>query len=159
MDKKLGIIGIGNPFRGDDGIGLHLIQQIDKKQWGAGVDIIDGGIGGMNLYHIIASFGVVLLVDAVDFNSAPGESCFFSSKDITSSHKKGGKTSTHITDICKVINMICQFHTNPPIIYVFGIQPKTVILSDSLSREVQNKIPLLVDQLTSKIHWIIEHES
>ena len=158
MNKKFGVIGIGNPFQGDDGIGPFIIQKIDMKQWNHVFDIVDGGTGGMNLYHIFSSYAVVLLVDAVDFKQSPGKCCFFSSTDISASQRKDEEISTHSFDLDQIIDMIKQTQTDPPKIYVFGVQPKTVSMSNSFSNEVQKKIPRLLAQLEQRIQWIIEND-
>jgi hydrogenase maturation protease len=69
MKKKIGIIGLGNPLRCDDGIGLLLLQHIQKQKkiLPKNIEYIDGGISGMNLLHLLAQFDTVLLIDAVDF--------------------------------------------------------------------------------------------
>ena len=50
MRKKIGIIGLGNPLRHDDGIGLLLLQhlQTQKKILPKNIEYIDDGTNGMN---------------------------------------------------------------------------------------------------------------
>ena len=51
---KAGIIGVGNPLRRDDGIGIVLLEKLIEKKSDLpeGIEYIDGGTGGMNLLHI-----------------------------------------------------------------------------------------------------------
>ena len=47
---SIGIIGVGNPLRKDDGIGLLLLNYIKKEShyFPESVSFVDGGTGGMN---------------------------------------------------------------------------------------------------------------
>lgn len=154
MDKKIAVIGVGNPFRGDDGIGIYLMHQLKKQFVNEPIDFIDGGTGGMNLFHIICSYEMVLLIDAVDFHSRPGDICFFSSEEIVQSRKKDIDLSTHNSDIYQIIKLVKEFHTDKCKIYIFGIQPKKVDLSDTFSEEIKQKRLLLIKELKKKILWI-----
>ena len=51
--KKIGVIGIGNPLRRDDGIGILLLEKLVERKENMPDDIeyIDGGTGGMNRNH------------------------------------------------------------------------------------------------------------
>ena len=51
--KKIAVIGIGNPLRSDDGIGIVLIEKLieNKESFSKNVDFLDGGTGGFNLLH------------------------------------------------------------------------------------------------------------
>ena len=40
------ILGVGNYLMGDEGVGVHLIQEMDKIDLPEYVDILDGGTGG-----------------------------------------------------------------------------------------------------------------
>jgi hydrogenase maturation protease len=89
MKQKIGIIGLGNPLRRDDGIGLLLLQhlQTQKKNLPKNIEYIDGGTSGMNLLHLLAQFDVVMLIDAVDFKGKPGDARVFSLNDIQNQKK------------------------------------------------------------------------
>jgi len=58
--KKIGVIGIGNPLRKDDGIGIVLLEKLVeiKDDLPDDIEYIDGGTGGMNLLHLFARFDI-----------------------------------------------------------------------------------------------------
>ncbi|OYT30085.1 hypothetical protein B6U98_00380 [Thermoplasmatales archaeon ex4572_165] len=157
MENSNAVIGIGNPYRSDDGIGIYLVNKIRKKEHKefSKVDFIDGGTGGMNLFHLISMYEAVILVDAVFFEGKPGEYLFFSTNEIHSSNKITSTVSTHGSDIFTVIKSIKDIKENPPQIYVFGIQPASVSLSDKFSEEISENIPLFIQKLESEIKRIL----
>ena len=47
--KDILILGIGNLVLKDEGVGIHIIHRLEQMQLPEGVDILDGGTGGIFL--------------------------------------------------------------------------------------------------------------
>ncbi|PLY04908.1 MAG: hypothetical protein C0624_05115, partial [Desulfuromonas sp.] len=73
MSVKTRIIGVGNPLCGDDGVGVALVERLRAADLPHGVELLDGGLGGLSLIDYFADVEQVILVDAVDFGAAAGE--------------------------------------------------------------------------------------
>lgn len=58
------VLGIGNYLMGDEGIGVHAIHYLGKKQLPENVDIVDGGTGSFDLMPLISSYKRVIMIDA-----------------------------------------------------------------------------------------------
>ncbi|NLA99906.1 MAG: hydrogenase maturation protease [Methanomicrobiales archaeon] len=66
------IIGCGNPFMGNDGAGIAVMQRFEGRF--PEVDAIDGGTGGFGLIPLMEGYEKVVIVDAmVGIGSRPGE--------------------------------------------------------------------------------------
>lgn len=77
--KTTGLIGIGNPFMGDDGIGPLLIERLRASGvLDDQIRLIDGGTGGMSVVHELALLDAAVIVDAGDFGGQPGDYRIFS---------------------------------------------------------------------------------
>jgi len=153
---SLAVIGVGNPYRGDDGIGIYLMEQIKQDNTiDQGIEYIDGGIGGMNLFHKMSSYPRVLLVDAVNCGKQPGDYVFFSAEAITSSNKMSSLVSTHGSDLFEVIQQVRGFNEHPPDIYVFGVQPEDVSLRKDFSEGITKNLSVLVSELKQRIDALI----
>ena len=139
--KNIGIIGIGNPLRCDDGIGIVLLGHLTKrkKDLPSNINFIDGGIGGMNLLHLFTRFELVVLIDAVKFNGKPGEFRFFNSKDLKS-RKISVRTSIHESDVLKIIDMARNLYDYKNDIFIFGVQPKDTSFGQKLSSELEKNL-------------------
>jgi len=155
--KKIGIIGIGNPLRRDDGIGIVLLERLKKikEQLPPEIEYIDGGTGGMNLLHILARFDTVIIIDAVNFNEQPGKSRLCTIKDFT--HEDSSiKISSHESDIFKVLHLSKKLKENPDKLYFFCIQPKNISYGCNLSTELNDIINKLTYQLKKEIESIFD---
>ena len=157
QNPSLAVIGVGNPYRGDDGIGIYLVQKIkqDKSFARDVVEYLDGGIGGMNLFHMMSSYKRVLLVDAVNCKKQPGDHVFFSSDEIASSNKMSSLVSTHGSDLFQVIKQVKEFNEHPPDIFVFGVQPDDVSLRQGFSECIEKNLSVLESKLKQRIENLI----
>jgi hydrogenase maturation protease len=50
--RKTLIMGIRNLLMGDEGVGIHVIRQLQKNKELADIEIIDGGTGGVQLLDL-----------------------------------------------------------------------------------------------------------
>ena len=156
---KAGIIGLGNPLRRDDGIGIVLLEKLIEKKSDLpeGIEYIDGGTGGMNLLHILALFDVALIIDAVNLNGKPGESKLFKSEDVCSK-KSSINISTHESDVLKIINLSKELGEIPDELFIFGVQPKDTSQGDGLSSELQQSVESLTSNLQNEITKIFDEK-
>ncbi len=58
------VLGLGNVLMGDEGIGVHIVQALEKRTLPAGVECLDGGTGGFVLLEPLQNAGRVILIDA-----------------------------------------------------------------------------------------------
>ena len=151
--KKTAVIGIGNSLRKDDSLGLVLIEKLKEKtqELPEGIELIEGGLGGMVLLHYLADFDVVFMIDAVEFGGKPGELRFFEKEDVISKKVKIS-FSTHENDFLKIISMSERLNEIPEKIYIFGIQPKDMGLGCDLTPEIENSIDENLGKIIDKIN-------
>ncbi len=157
MRQKIGIIGLGNPLRHDDGIGLVLLDCLkkNKKQFGKKITYVDGGTGGMNLLHLLSRFDMVLIIDAVDFKGKPGDTQLFTIKQIQSK-KTPVLFSTHESDFTKILALSKQLNELPGRLVVFGIQPYDVSYGTGLSKQIMPFLDELSLRLDKEIQAFID---
>ena len=66
------ILGLGNLILGDEGVGVHVVQAIEKLALPTGVECLDGGTGGFILLEPLQSAGRIILIDATADENPPG---------------------------------------------------------------------------------------
>jgi len=59
------ILGIGNPFLGDDGIGVHITKELAREIGDENIDIEDAGTDGLNLLELVAGYDRLIVIDAI----------------------------------------------------------------------------------------------
>ena len=157
--SSIGIIGVGNPLRKDDGIGILLLDQLKKESdpLPHNVSFVDGGTGGMNLLHLFNRFDLIILLDAVNFQGSPGETRFFSLNDIKS-QKQVSTVSTHNADLFQIIRLGQELNECPKKIFVFGVQPADVSFGEGLTEAVQNKFNDIRSSMKNHVFRIVEDQ-
>jgi len=58
------VMGVGNYLMGDEGIGVHVIQEMARRELPEYVDILDGGTGGFLLLNCFEAYSTVIFIDA-----------------------------------------------------------------------------------------------
>ena len=71
LQNKILILGIGNYLMGDEGVGVHVANRLQKEKL-PGVDIVDGGTGGFHLLGYFEDYETIILVDATLDNNPNG---------------------------------------------------------------------------------------
>ena len=155
--KKIGIIGLGNPLRCDDGIGIILLNKIIEKKniFSRNIEYIDGGTGGINLIHDLVKFDIILFIDAIDFKGKIGETVFLEQEELISK-KIPIRASTHQNDILKIIQLSKSLNELPEKIFFYGIQIKDTSIGSNLSNEIYKKFNEILSQLIVNINRISE---
>jgi len=62
------VLGIGNILLSDEGVGIHVIQELQKRPLPENVTVLDGGTTGFELVRFFEGMHKVILVDAVKTN-------------------------------------------------------------------------------------------
>ena len=63
LENNILVLGIGNYLMGDEGIGVHVANRLEKDMI-PGIDVVDGGTGGFHLLEFFESYEHVILIDA-----------------------------------------------------------------------------------------------
>lgn len=58
------ILGVGNYLMGDEGVGVHLAEQMAAEHLPAWVEVLDGGTGGFHLMGPMQQCPRIVIVDA-----------------------------------------------------------------------------------------------
>ena len=137
------ILGVGNPFRRDDGIGPAVISRLKSENELEGIDLLDGGTDGLSLIEYIKGYEKVLIVDAVDMGMVPGEVRVFS-PDEAKLKIKTDVLSTHGFGLAEVIGLMGTLEMKTDL-RIIGIQAKDVTFGEGLSPEVSSKIEEILE--------------
>ncbi|GAN35236.1 MAG: hydrogenase maturation protease [Candidatus Brocadia sp. AMX2] len=129
------IIGIGNAYRGDDAVGLHVAQCL-KKQAHDHVHVIEESGEGASLMECWKDANSVILIDAVSSGAKPG-----------TIHRLDAHTqpiptnffhySTHAFGVAEAIELSRALNQMPRRLIVYGIEGKCFEAGVELSFEVE----------------------
>ncbi|MEF8879031.1 MAG: hydrogenase maturation protease [Candidatus Thermoplasmatota archaeon] len=155
-EKKIGVIGVGNTLRRDDGIGINLINHLknEKDELSDFIKLIDAGIAGMNLLHMIEPFETIIFIDAVNFDGKTGDLKTFSPEEVITLKKQGKENlTTHQTDLLKIIEIFKKLNRDvDKKIYIIGIQPADTSYGRNFSTGLDKKFSEITDNVIEEIN-------
>ncbi|MEJ5360841.1 MAG: HyaD/HybD family hydrogenase maturation endopeptidase [Spirochaetota bacterium] len=148
--KKTLILGIGNLLQKDDGIGVHVVQYMQKNnvKLPDNVELLDGGTVGFNLIPYMIDFDKLIIVDALKVQDRPGSIYRFDGKHLKA---KTPNVSLHEMGIAEVLKVL-RVQGYSPEVEVIGIVPEDVASLDiTLSPLVAESIPKVVDLILDSV--------
>lgn len=150
--KKIVILGVGNILLSDEGVGVHIANELMKIDMPEEVRVVEGGTDGFRLLDVITDADRLIVVDAVKGGAAPGTIYRFDIDEIKDC-PSGFKTSVHQIGILEVINL-SSLIGRTPYTTVIGIEPKSLAMGMDLSSEIKAKIPRIIELIKEEIKII-----
>ena len=146
--KDILILGIGNILLKDEGIGVRVAEKMMKMSLPPDVEVLEGGVKGLDLVYYIEDRKKVIVVDTVKAGAAPGTLFRFTDNDLAK--KKGFIRSAHGIDFSDVVS-IARFQGNKAEIVFLGIEPESLDASMELSPLIEKNIPVLINLVLKEI--------
>ncbi|GHT64984.1 HybD peptidase [Bacteroidia bacterium] len=66
------ILGVGNLLLKDEGVGIHVVRALEKENLPSGIDLMDGGTGGLHLLSWLEEYDRIIMIDATLDQNLPG---------------------------------------------------------------------------------------
>jgi hydrogenase maturation protease len=134
--KPFLILGIGNLLRTDDGVGVHVVNQLnDSGKLPDWVEAIDAETSGLDLPALLQGRERVIVVDALEAKADPGSIFRFDARRLTSSAPHA--VSLHEAGIVEALRGL----------EVLGQRPETEIIGvvpqDAASMGIEPTEPVL----------------
>ncbi|MBD3648158.1 MAG: hydrogenase maturation protease, partial [Pseudomonadales bacterium] len=81
--KSVVILGLGNVLLGDDGAGIHVIEHLRlNPAFPSEFLLIDGGTLSFSLLELVENARILVVVDAMELDAAPGTVRLFVDDDL-----------------------------------------------------------------------------
>jgi len=151
------LIGVGNPFRGDDGVGSVVIRRL-RGQNLPGFTILEETGDGAELLEAWQGASAVILVDAVQSGVAPG-----TIHRLDAAAEKlpqwFSHCSTHAFGVAEAIELARTLGELPASLIVYGIEGLDFSAGTSLSPEVAASVPGVVSSILAEIRGLAGFKS
>ncbi|WNY28495.1 hypothetical protein MmiEs2_06840 [Methanimicrococcus stummii] len=177
LTKTIRIMGCGNLWMGDDGVGIHAVEKMtemkDKLEGGvalsdpffsgmpvdalpylADVDIMDAGVSGLDMLCFLEGFDKIIIIDALKSDQNLGAILRIKGEDLLDGEGVGKMMSSHDVSVPTVLGIAREVQGLPEII-VYGVEiqkhPDEVNLTTEMSPEVTAAIDRLIPLVLKEI--------
>lgn len=135
--RDICIIGVGNEFRSDDGVGLFVARSIAAMDL-PGVRVIDGVADGTDMLSAWQGAAAAFVIDCVKSHAEPGTIFRFDGLHDTIAEEIFVGYSTHAFSIPETIALGRELGQLPSSLVVYGIEAETFSMGTSISAKVAN---------------------
>ncbi len=147
------VLGVGNQILGDDGVGVHVANELKKHVNNPNVTIDEAITGGMNLLDLILGFDKAVIIDAVKTkNGENGEVKRIPINDFSTMHS----CNPHDVSLIEAIEMAKKMGEKriPQEIVVIGIMMKELPceFGEKLSKEIAKAVPKAFEMALNEIN-------
>ena len=143
--KKTLIAGLGNILLGDEGVGVKVIEEIEKRyNLPAYLSLLDGGTAGYALIDYIKGYERLIIIDAVKGGKKPGTIYRLNADDIQ--QRRDLKLSGHQISLPDVLCLAGKLDKLPEILLI-GIEPKNMDYDLELSSAVRDAADKVIQAL------------
>jgi hydrogenase maturation protease len=143
LTGRVALMGVGNRWRGDDAAGPAVIDRVSGRVEAVCIDA--GEAPERHLGEVVAGGPErIVLIDAVDFGSAPGEVGVFRPEELP-----GRRESTHDVSMATLMRYL-RAMSGAKVILV-GIQPGRAGFGEPMSAAVEAGVVALAEALAARL--------
>ncbi|GGS81100.1 hydrogenase maturation protease [Streptomyces cinerochromogenes] len=149
MSGRVVVIGVGNPLRGDDGVGPAAVEGLrGRVPDGTVLTVSDGEPARM--LDLWDGADTVVVVEALRAGLArPGRLHTLTAADAAS--RTAGTASTHALGLGASLALAEALDRLPPTLVVHAVEAADVELGAHLSEPVRSALPELIDRVAASV--------
>ncbi len=142
------ILALGSPLRGDDGVGLAVLDALRRHPLPPHVVLVDGGTSGLELVLTMQGCQRVIAIDAAQMGALPGTWRRFTLDEVRLQARDPHLGGTlHYVGFAEALLLAEALGMLPPTIVMFGVQPQELGWRQGLSEPVQAAVEPLAQAI------------
>jgi hydrogenase maturation protease len=152
------VLGVGNILLKDEGVGVHVIQELQRRTLPGRVRLVDAGTAGLDALLSAEPVDKLIVIDALRAGGKPGTIYQIrlrtEQKDelIRIFDRKGNsKISLHQIGLVEALSIAEKIQRAPGETVVIGIEPEEVSCGLELTKSVKRKMPEIINAVLEEI--------
>jgi hydrogenase maturation protease len=147
------VLGIGNLVMSDDGVGVKVIQHLQREyRFAENVEIMDGGTLGLDLLPMLEGIDHLIVVDAVETGRKPGTCVRLAGEELPIALET--KVSAHQMGLKDLLSVARLLGHSPGEMVLIGVQPGSIVMDTELTPDVAAVLHVLVDKVMDELKKI-----
>ncbi|MGA2157671.1 MAG: hydrogenase maturation protease [Dehalococcoidia bacterium] len=146
---NIAVLGIGNPLRRDDGLGIRVITEMRDSDKYSGVEIIDGGTAPDLLSLLNENIRKLIIVDALRGGGRPGT--LYRLEIHESNIPDDTPPSLHGLGVVDSLKMMQKLGIKAPEIVIVGVEPADTSHGLHLTPEITDVLPQVLSAIDREL--------
>lgn len=138
------MIGIGNLLMTDDGIGIHVINELQERKLPPNIEVYDGQTIAFLVLEQMDGMDKAVIIDAYRKGEKPGTIYKFRVKPGVDYHGDRLELSLHDMDFMDALRGGAHAYDLPDDIVVIGVEPETLEMGLEPSQTLKDVIPDII---------------
>lgn len=136
------VISIGNTLRGDDGVGMAVIEQLRQmRSIPSGVELLECGMDDLSVILLRPKMSKLIVIDAANMGLAPGEWRRLSVGSPEFEFMEGRRIEHfHGLGLTQAISLGTALGILPDEIVIFAVQPEDIGYHQGLSAAIKKTV-------------------
>jgi len=145
------LLGIGNPIRTDDAIGVMVAREVSKLHL-PGIDVMEIAASGIEVMEMMLDYEKVVIVDAIKLpGRKPGEMMRLEEKDFANTVHGASPHGVNLPTAIALGRRTAPSRMPKEIVF-YAMQVEDIdTFSESLTPRVKDNLPLLVDTVVREL--------
>ena len=144
QERKI-VLGLGNILNRDEGLGVQALKVLGGRLGPQSkIELLDGGVLGLDLLPLVEECSHLLILDAVNTNRTPGTVVELTREQIPLYF--GIKMSQHQVTFQEVLALASIRGKLPTSLHLIGVQPADLSMGLELSPEVAAALPEVAER-------------
>lgn len=143
MSEKIVILGLGNVLMKDEGIGVYIVEEIEKRNLPDNVEVIDGGTASLDIFLSLKDIHKLIIIDAMKGGEKPGTVYRLYPGDLLATSKS--QVSLHQINLVDTLALNEKMGNVPEETIIIGIEPKEIDWGLGVTSDIKRKIPTIID--------------
>jgi hydrogenase maturation protease len=157
-ERRVLVLGAGNILLKDEGVGVHVVREMQRRNMPDDVRLVDAGTAGLDVLMSAEKAKKLVVIDALRAGGKPGTIYkmrleteqkdellrIFGSKDTSG-------MSLHQVGLVEALSIVDKMQCAPEEIVVIGIEPEEVNYGLELTNSVRRKILKIMNTVLEEI--------
>jgi hydrogenase maturation protease len=153
---KVLVLGIGNLVMSDDGVGVKVVQRLQREyRFPPCVEVMDGGTLGLDLLPNLEDIDRLIIIDAVETGRKAGTCIRLTGEELPIALET--KLSPHQMGLKDLLAVSQLMGHSPREMVLIGVQPGSIEMDTELTHEVEAAVDVLLSNVLSELKsWDIQ---
>ncbi|MGD9171957.1 MAG: HyaD/HybD family hydrogenase maturation endopeptidase [Candidatus Thiodiazotropha sp.] len=150
--KKTLVIGMGNVLMQDEGVGVRAVEELQSRYHiPDGMEIVDGGTAGMELFEPMRQADILIIADAVNTGAPYGSLVRIANDEIPAFFQT--KLSNHQLGVSDLLALLSLKGEMPEQVIIIGMVPHSLEnrlgLTPEAAEGLEGMVRMLLDELAA----------
>ena len=153
---KILVLGIGNLVMSDDGVGVKVVQRLQREyRFPPCVELMDGGTLGLDLLPKLENIDRLIIIDAVETGRKAGTCIRLTGEELPIALET--KLSPHQMGLKDLLAVSQLMGHSPREMILIGVQPGSIEMDTELTPDVEAAVDVLVSNVLNELElWNIQ---